>query len=155
MSCNDQRPFDGLDESRPPASRSSRSTPALAGRTLLLGLALAVGLALGPGPASTPASAHGQGTNGCTGVADSGPGFVFHDACDDHDRCYGRHPYGTGIAGRRTCDQVFRSQMLRYCRRHGHGLHRLSCRVVAYGYHAGVRALGWPFWAVHRPSPIA
>lgn len=103
-----------------------------------------------------PVGAHGPSANGCTGVPDTGPGFRFHSICDRHDRCYGTRPYGHGSAGRRTCDRVFRSEMLAYCSRHA----RLSpagfaCRSVARAYHLGVRALGAPFWSRHRPAPIA
>ena len=118
-----------------------------------LGLALLFLLAAGLVPAP-PVSAHGPGANGCTGVPDSGLGFAFHGPCDNHDRCYRAHHYGGGSSGRRTCDRVFRTEMLRHCRRDGFGLRRAACQATAHLYHAGVRSLGAPFWALHRPAPI-
>lgn len=120
-------------------------------------VALAILMMLGSlviGP--SPAAAHGPTANGCTGVSDSGYGYNFHAACDAHDRCYGTKPYGEGWSGRRTCDRVFRSEMLGYCGRHSRlSLKRSACRSRAWVYYYGVRALGAPFWARSTGPAIA
>jgi hypothetical protein len=112
------------------------------------------GAAVGLG--AEPAAAHGSSANGCTGVPDSGYGYAFHAACDGHDRCYGSKPYGSDWRGRRTCDRVFRAEMLNYCERHGRfSLKRAACRSRAWAYYYGVRALGAPFWARSTGTAIA
>lgn len=102
------------------------------------------------------ASAHGPSANGCTGVPDSGYGYNFHAACDAHDRCYGAKPYGSSWSGRRSCDRVFRSEMLGYCGRHRvFSLKRSACKSRAWTYYYGVRAFGAPFFARSSGTAIA
>lgn len=138
--------------SPPPAGLGARSGPRVAAVALVVVAALAAATVLGP----PPAAAHSAAANGCTGVPDSGYGFEFHASCDQHDRCYGSQPYGSGTLGRSRCDRVFRSEMLRYCERHWRlSLKRAVCESVAWAYYGGVRALGYPYWAKGVATPIA
>ncbi len=126
------------------------------GPILQLVLVIVVGLGSTTMVGVHPAAAHGVAVNGCTGVPDSGYGYEFHAACDAHDRCYGAKPYGSSWSGRRTCDRVFRSEMLGYCSRHRPlSLKRSACTSRAWVYYYGVRALGGPFWARSEGPVIA
>lgn len=66
--------------------------------------------------ATPTASGHGPGTNGCTGVPDSGLTFNFHAACDRHDLCYDQLWYGNGRTGRLGCDNLWSREMKDSCR---------------------------------------
>lgn len=143
------------------ARRGAATAPWGAAWRRLLAVAVALlagttgGLAV-TGVAPSPAAAHGEDANGCTGVPDTGHGFRFHSICDRHDRCYGGRPYGDGSSGRAACDRVFRDEMLRYCERHRRfSTEGLTCRAVARTYHLGVRLLGEPFFRRAAPTPIA
>lgn len=128
----------------------------LAVRLIVVVAMMATAAAAGTFAMAAPAAAHGAGSNGCTGVPDSGYGFNFHDPCDRHDRCYSIKPYGTSSAGRSACDRVFLNEMLGYCSRYSSWSGRgIACRVVARTYYVGVRVLGYPFWALSSPAPIA
>ncbi len=130
--------------------------PMAAARPTVVLIAVVVAVLAGALVGAPPAPAHGRAANGCTGVPDSGYGFEFHHLCDRHDRCYRTRPYGSSSAGRRSCDRVFRAQMLWYCRRHrAPSAKRTACRAVAAAYYGGVRALGHRYWAGEAATPIA
>ncbi len=130
--------------------------PRAAFRPTVVLIAVVVAVLAGALVGAPPAPAHGRAANGCTGVPDSGYGFEFHHLCDRHDRCYRTRPYGSSSAGRRSCDRVFRAQMLWYCRRHrAPSAKRTACRAVAAAYYGGVRALGHRYWAGEAATPIA
>lgn len=154
-------PFHGpepLRRSVPPAGRPKgpRVIGGLAVRLIVVVALMATTAAVGTFAMAAPAAAHGVDSNGCTGVPDSGYGFNFHDACDRHDRCYSIKPYGTSSAGRSACDRVFLGEMLSYCSRYSSWSGRgIACRVVARTYYVGVRVVGYPFWALSSPAPIA
>ncbi len=99
------------------------------------------------------ASAHDPGTNGCTLSPDSGyvPVYYnFHEACDDHDLCYGRKLHGDSAAGRKACDDEFRADMKRWCNEYydawWQAPARSACRGVADVYYTAVRTFGGPFF---------
>ncbi len=148
-------PLTGRASQTSPAPRPKRLGTMMV-RFLVVAAMMVSTAAIGTFAMAAPAAAHGVDTNGCTGVPDSGYGFDFHDACDHHDRCYATKPYGTSSAGRSACDQVFLNDMLSYCSRYsvwsGPGI---ACRTVARTYYVGVRVLGYPFWALSAPAPIA
>ena len=106
--------------------------------------------------ATPAASAHGPGTNGCTGVPDSGRTFNFHAACDRHDLCYdqlwfGKGPWipGVGWRGRLRCDQLWSREMKDSCRArypNRYDPRRGSCFTVADEYYAVVRVIGGPWF---------
>lgn len=154
-------PFSGsepLSERGPRTSRAggSRRFASLLVRFIIVSAMMLSAAAVGTFAMATPVAAHGAGTNGCTGVPDSGYGFNFHDACDRHDRCYSTKPYGSSSAGRSACDRVFLNEMLGYCSRYSAWSGRgIACRVVARTYYVGVRVLGYPFWVLSSPAPIA
>ena len=110
---------------------------------LLVMLVLAAGALVVAPTFVEPASA---APNGCTAVPDSGYGFNFKPSCDAHDICYENMPYGDSYSGRRTCDQVFRSNMLNHCSTRSSWAQRTVCRGVAYTYYYGVRAFGGFFF---------
>jgi hypothetical protein len=84
----------------------------------LAGLFLVAPSIVTPSKASQ-AQAHGGVTNGCSVPGnpywrDTPGGNNFHDACDQHDRCYVYHWYGEGETGRSWCDVLLE--------RHGEGV---------------------------------
>jgi hypothetical protein len=82
-------------------------------RRTLIAAVLSITALVGLVAVAPAASAHGYGTNGCSvpflppNAGDQGPGFNFHEACDQHDRCYVFHAAGGGYAGRKACDDMF------------------------------------------------
>jgi hypothetical protein len=85
----------------------------------LAGLFLVAPSIVTPSKASQ-AQAHGGVTNGCSVPGnpywrDTPGGNNFHDACDQHDRCYVYHWYGEGETGRSWCDVYFSNDMGRVC----------------------------------------
>ncbi len=95
------------------------------------------------------ASAHGANQNGCSSSPDSGYApmyFNFHASCDWHDLCYHNHPYGGGTAGRKACDDGFKSRMRSWCATQYPGTWkapaRYDCYALAETYYRAVRAFG-------------
>lgn len=124
-------------------------------RQLVAGASVAVGLGVGGAALASPSpvAAHEPRTNGCTLSPDSGYAPVyynFHEACDEHDLCYGGHLRGDGSAGRRACDNEFRTDMRRWCAERYDGWWerplRSNCYGVAEVYYQAVRAFGGPFF---------
>jgi len=102
---------------------------------------------------SRPAEAHGWPTDGgCSpypSAMNSGPYWNFHNACDNHDRCFVLHSdtyWG--------CNWKFRSEMRSSC----YGAYqwwqwqRPACLALADVYYAGVTAFGWPCYVGFLPS---
>jgi hypothetical protein len=99
------------------------------------------------------ASAHEPGTNGCTLSPDVGyvPVYYnFHRSCDRHDLCYLNKPYGDTDAGRKACDDAFRTHMKGWCNGYydawWQSPARVACRGVADVYYTAVRTFGGPFF---------
>jgi hypothetical protein len=111
----------------------------------MLGL-LASALLTGP-LLTSDAAAHGNGTNGCTAVPNSGLGFDFHGSCDGHDLCYQNYWYGRSDQGRSACDVWFYNSMAAHCRNAQPWWWRPTCYSQAEIYYRGVRLFGskW-FW---------
>ena len=98
---------------------------------------------------ATMASAHGSYQNGCSYSPDSGYApvyFNFHNSCDWHDLCYHYHYYGNGSAGRKSCDEGFKSRMRSWCATQYPGTSKAAARYDCYGlaqtYYLAVRAFG-------------
>lgn len=108
---------------------------------------------------AAPAAAHEPGEDGCTLVADSGYFFDFHEACDDHDRCYIDRPYGSSSEARARCDGEFFDAMVASCQDRWPKRRQVGRRIVCYGvaaaYYVGVRGLGGFSWGAGTGSMIA
>lgn len=116
------------------------ATMALAGAVLAAVLVLISENAAAP----TPVSAHPAPADGCSFAPDSGPWFNFHNACDNHDRCYVGH-----WTDKLSCDYRFYQDMLSYCRS-TYGWwqwQRYACNQTAWAYYTGVSTAGWAcYW---------
>ena len=101
-------------------------------------------------PAATPQ--HGAYQNGCTLSPDSGivggVYFNFHNACDWHDLCYHYKYYGNSSAGRKSCDDGFRSRMRSWCanRYSSWNPQRYGCYGIGETYYRAVRTFGGAFF---------
>jgi hypothetical protein len=124
-------------------------------KRLLLTTVMAIGLGSGGAvlAAEGSASAHEPGTNGCTLAPDVGHVpvyFNFHRSCDRHDLCYRDKPFGDGRAGRKACDDAFRTDMRAWCNAHydawWQAPARVTCRGVANVYYVAVRVFGAPYF---------
>ena len=106
-----------------------------------------------------PASAHGNGSNGCTLSPDSSSFPVyynFHNQCDRHDWCYDQlwyglgwyNPFNGGWTGRLACDQMFLRETSDWCNNYYryNTAGRLTCNGVAVTYYNAVRNFGAPFF---------
>jgi len=122
------------------------------GRAVAAAAVTVTGSAIGLG-AGGIAAAHEPGTNGCTLSPDVGyvPVYYnFHRSCDRHDLCYINKLYGNSSAGRKTCDDVFRSNMRGWCSGYYSSWYsaplRGLCNGVADTYYSAVRSFGgWYF----------
>lgn len=96
--------------------------------------------------------------DGCTAVPDSGPGFDFTEACNDHDRCYYERPYGDSADARRQCDRDFLAAMRQWCDDEWSSwrdeLTRRGCRSVAWLYYVGVRLFGGFGWSERSDASL-
>lgn len=99
------------------------------------------------------AQAHEPGTNGCTLSPDVSyvPVYYdFHRACDRHDLCYINKPFGNTSAGRKACDDQFRSNMRGWCAGYYWRWYQSPLRSVCYGvantYYGAVRTFGGAFF---------
>jgi hypothetical protein len=72
--------------------------------------------------------------------------YNFHSACDSHDYCYRYHYYGGGDAGRKACDDRFRTNMRNWCYNRYSAWYQVTTRYECYGvaqtYYQAVRWFG-------------
>lgn len=126
---------------------SMLSTPSSRLRRLCGVLAIALGLVATP-IFTTEAVAQGSSPNGCTMAADSGVGFDFKSACDQHDTCYQLYWYGRSEKGRELCDSLFLVKMKENCTADQVIPLQDGCLKRAQRYYNAVRAVG-KFWFDH------
>ncbi|MCI0686473.1 MAG: phospholipase [Sporichthyaceae bacterium] len=93
---------------------------------------------------------HDRWYNGCSAplTGDAPGGFIFRDACNWHDLCYGGH-----IAGhtRESCDETFHQFMDTICY-YNYG-NSEACRAWSVAYYLGVRSFGGWYYLPPPPPP--
>jgi hypothetical protein len=117
--------------------------------TVVLAVSVLSTLLLVAAPAK--ADEHVPYANGCTAVPDSGSNWNFHNACDQHDKCYVDRPYGVNEGGRKRCDDEFYNRMTWDCVYRAWWWPRQDCFNVAGAYWVGVRSFGG--WVYYDWSP--
>lgn len=138
-----------LSTSSVSTSRSNRKARRALAAVALAGAGVVGALAGAPAVSAAPeAPAAVASPDGCTGVPDSGPSFNFLDACNGHDGCYERKPYGDSWTGRLRCDNDFLDAMVGWCKDNHSWWSPLrgTCLGVAATYYDGVRKFGWAFF---------